>query len=197
VAKRAAEWLDDLRVRSVVDIGSGAGKFCVAAALVGRAGFTGLERRLSLVTPARALANVFEVSGRVTFVHGALGVVPTPIADAYYLYNPFGDYWFHSSRDTEGDVKYSTPRRADDIALVEQLIRRAPIGTYLLTYNGFGGRVPECCDQIRVDWTLPGALRLWRKQRSALELRDGVSYRRAAAIRHGLRARKRYRNGLS
>ena len=168
VAKRAAEWLDDLNVRHVVDIGSGAGKFCVVAALVGRAQFTGLEQRSSLVASARALANVFGVNGRVRFVHGALGVAPTPIADAYYLYNPFGDYWFDSGRDTEGDVEFSTARCAHDIAFVEQLIRSARVGTCLLTYNGFGGRVPECCDLIRIDWTLPGALRLWRKQRSAL-----------------------------
>ena len=43
VAKRAAEWLDALRIRIVVDIGSGVGKFCVAAALVGHCRFTGLE----------------------------------------------------------------------------------------------------------------------------------------------------------
>jgi SAM-dependent methyltransferase len=166
VAKRAAEWLDDLNIRNVVDIGSGPGKFCVAAALVGRARFTGIEQRSSLVASARALANVFGVSGRVRFVHGALGVAPTPFADAYYLFNPFGEYWFDSSRDTEGDVEFNAARRAHDVALVEQLIRSARVGTWLLTYNGFGGRVPECCDQIRVDWTLPGTLRLWRKQRS-------------------------------
>ena len=34
VAKHAAQWLDDLNVQTVVDIGSGVGKFCVAAALV-------------------------------------------------------------------------------------------------------------------------------------------------------------------
>jgi hypothetical protein len=37
LGKRAAEWLDDLNVRHVVDIGSGAGKVCVPAALVSRA----------------------------------------------------------------------------------------------------------------------------------------------------------------
>lgn len=173
VAKRAAEWLDDLRIRTVVDIGSGAGKFCVAAALVSRCRFTGLEQRSSLVASARALANVFGVDDRVRFVEGALGVVATPIAEAYYLYNPFGQYSFGSSHDVDTDVEFSDERYAHDVAAVEQLLRRAAIGTCVLTYNGFGGRVPAGYEQIRVDPTLPSILRLWRKERRTPRLLDG------------------------
>src|SRR5258708_5890262 len=68
VAKRTAEWLDDLNVRTVVDIGSGAGKLCVAAALACHCHFTGLERRSRLVAEARTLARVFDVDDRVNFV---------------------------------------------------------------------------------------------------------------------------------
>jgi predicted RNA methylase len=164
VAKRAAEWLDDLGVKTVVDIGSGAGKFCVAAALVGHSRFTGLEQRPSLVAAARALTRVFGLHHRVSFVEGALGVVATPSADAYYLYNPFGRYVFASTRDEDASVEISEASCARDIAAVEQLLRRAPTGTYVLTYNGFGGRVPADYKQIRVDRTLPNELRLWRKQ---------------------------------
>src|SRR5688572_15369217 len=56
VVKRAAEWLNDVNARHVVDIGSGAGKFCVATATLSRARFTGLEQSRSLVGSARALA---------------------------------------------------------------------------------------------------------------------------------------------
>src|SRR5688572_31833715 len=48
-ALRAAQWLDEAGVRTVVDIGSGAGKFCVAAALAGHCRFKGLEHRRRLV----------------------------------------------------------------------------------------------------------------------------------------------------
>ena len=155
VVKRAAEWLADLRIQSVLDIGSGAGKFCVAGALLTDARFVGLEHRRSLLESAHELAKVFGVSRRVTFVHGALGAVATPRAEAYYLYNPFGDYWFDSSRERE-----------EDVAAVEGLIRLSPIGTTVLTYNSFGGRMPACCDLLHREWALPGALRLWRKQRN-------------------------------
>jgi hypothetical protein len=175
VVKRAAEWLAELRIRTVVDIGSGAGKFCVAGALLTDARFIGLEHRRSLVESAQALAKAFGVSRRVTFVHGALGAVPTPRAEAYYLFNPFCEYWLDSRRDDrDPDVTFTHARRKDDIAAVERLIRLSPIGTTVLTYNGFGGRMPDCCDLLHLEWTLPGALRLWRKQRDTANTRTGT-----------------------
>ena len=49
VLAQVAAWLRDTQVRTVVDIGSGAGKFCVAAALLTPCRFIGLEQRASLV----------------------------------------------------------------------------------------------------------------------------------------------------
>lgn len=167
VTKRAAEWFDDLNVRSVVDIGSGAGKFCVAAALAGHCHFIGLEQRSRLAASARTLARVFEVDNRVSFVEGAFSDIATPVADAYYLYNPFGEYLFGSRDYFEGDMERGGKRRARDVAAVEGLLQHAPIGTCVLTYNGFGGRVPASYQQIRVDDEMPNALRLWMKKRSA------------------------------
>ena len=158
VAKRAAEWFDDLNVRTVVDIGSGAGKFCVAAALVGECRFTGLEQRSQLVASARTLARLFEVDDRVSFVEGALGGIATPVADAYYLYNPFGEYLFRSNDHVDRNGKHGDGRYARDVAAVQDLLHRARFGTCVLTYNGFGGQVPSSYQQIRVDDTLPNAL---------------------------------------
>jgi len=165
VAKRAAEWFDDLNVRTVVDIGSGAGKFCVVAALVGRCRFTGLEQRPRLVDSARALARLFDVDDRVRFVQGALGSISTPVADAYYLYNPFGEYLFPSHDHVEKHGEPRGARYARDVAAVQALLRRARFGTCVLTYNGFGGHLPPNYQQIRVDNKLPNALQLWRKER--------------------------------
>src|SRR5205814_1291422 len=44
VALSAASWLKEFGVRRVVDIGSGPGKFCVAAALAGITELVGLEQ---------------------------------------------------------------------------------------------------------------------------------------------------------
>jgi SAM-dependent methyltransferase len=163
VAARAAEWLDGLGVRTVVDIGSGAGKFCVAAAISGKGHFVGVEHRPRLVEAARQLARSFDVSSRVSFVEDALGEGPMPAADAYYLYNPYGENLFWYGERLDDDVELSEPRFARDVAATEALFASVPLGTYVVTYNGFGGRMPSDYAALRVDRTLPNMLRLWQK----------------------------------
>ena len=48
----------------------------------------GVEQYSSLVTSAVALADLFDLNDRVSFVAGALGAVPTPVGDAYLLFQP-------------------------------------------------------------------------------------------------------------
>jgi SAM-dependent methyltransferase len=167
VAVRAAKWLDQLGVRNVVDIGAGAGKFCVAAALAGHAHFTGVEQRSHLVGAARDLACLFEVSDRVSFVHGAFAEIPVIEADAYYLYNPFEENLFGPEDHLDEQVELNAARYHRDIAAVEQMLRTAAVGTYLLTYNGFGGRIPASYREVLVDREVLNVLRMWRKTRSA------------------------------
>ncbi len=160
VLARVADWLRQTQVQSVVDIGSGAGKFCVAASLLTSCRFIGLEQRASLVDMARALATLFDVADRVTFLTGDFGALPTTVADAYYLYNPFGEYDFDSNQYAELDVPFNDQTLARDLFAVTHLLSLAPAGTLVITYNGFGGALPRSYEQIAVDVRFPCALRL-------------------------------------
>jgi len=162
VAARAAEWLDEFNIRTVLDVGSGAGKFCVAAALVGHCHFTGLEQRERLVMCGRSLARTFDVERRVHFIQGMLGGVRLPAVDAYYFYNPFEENVTLRSR-IDADVELSPRRYARDLDAVRELLGAARSGTYVLTYNGLGGRLPASYQTVRIDRELPNVLRLWRK----------------------------------
>ncbi len=166
VAARAATWLAELDVQTVVDIGSGAGKFCIAAALATRCRFVGIEQRPRLVAAAAELAHQFHVDDRVTFTTGVVEPSTLPSAEAYYLYNPFGENWLAPTERLDAEVELGDDRYVRDIAIVEEVFRRAPKGVYVFTYNGFGGRMPRGYDQIRVDRTLPNILRLWEKTRN-------------------------------
>ena len=170
VVKRAADWLEAVGIRTVVDIGSGAGKFCAAGALFGRCRFIGLEQYSSLVRSAVALVDLFDLSDRVSFVAGDLRAVTAPVGDAYYFFNPFGEYWLGADYPTEADADVMGTRWADDIAAAEDLLRSVPAGTWILTYNGFGGRMPAGYELVRVDWKLAGVLRLWRKRLDAARI---------------------------
>jgi SAM-dependent methyltransferase len=163
VALRAAEWFSEHRVRTVVDIGSGAGKFCVGAALAGYCHFTGLEQRERLVAGARLLARTFSVESRVHFIHGVLGVARLPVADAYYLYNPFLENRMYREDHIDEDVELSEERQARDVLLLRELLSAARPGTYVLTYNGIDAKLPASYRLVCSDRELPNALCLWRK----------------------------------
>jgi len=165
VALRTAEWLNQLEVETVVDVGSGAGKFCVATALATRCKFIGVEQRPRLVHAARALAETFGVSDRVQFIEGTLDDGAVPGADAYYLFNPFGENLFGPEDHIDEDVELGNERYERDIAAMESFLKQQPVGTYLIKYNGFGGRVPPTYDAVRSALDLPNLLRVWRKTR--------------------------------
>lgn len=165
-ALRAAEWLDVTGARTVVDIGSGAGKFCVAAALAGRCSFIGVEHRPHLVDAARRLARTFGVDDRVRFVQRTLDEDDLPQADCYYLYNPYGENLLPPEEHLDAQVELSDERFERDVASTEAALDRAPVGTYVIKYNGFGGNLPPEYDQILIDRNLPNVLRMCRKNRS-------------------------------
>ena len=162
VAARAAQWLDECNVRSVVDIGSGAGKFCVAAALAGHCHLTGVEHRAGLVAASRELALTFGVAERTSFLHGALGELPLPRADAYYLFNPFEESLLPPSQHIDASVELNGERSSRDIAAAQALLASMPAGTYVLIYGGFGGCLPAASRRVRVDLALKNPLCLWR-----------------------------------
>lgn len=164
VTARVAQWVGEFGIGTVVDIGSGAGKFCVATALATDCHFTGIEQRPRLVNTARALAHRFGVEDRVEIVEGTLGECDIPSAEAYYLYNPFAENIFPRSDDhLDDDVELSDLRYARDVALMERFFQSVRIGTYVIKYNGFGGEMPRGYRKIRVDSEMPNLLRLWQK----------------------------------
>lgn len=162
VVARAATWLDDLGIASVVDIGSGAGKFCVAAALACDASFIGLEQRADLVRSARELAELFGVQARVRFEHVTFTPEALPIADAYYVYNPFGENLLRADEQIDLEVELTGERHAREVIAFETMLRGLPRGAHVLAYNGYGGVMPANYTELRADDSFPNALRLWR-----------------------------------
>lgn len=166
VALAAARWFAEAGVRRVVDIGSGPGKFCVAAALAGCCELVGVEQSARLVSVARSVARLFGVPHRTGFVQGSFGDTRLPDADAYYLYNPFGQHLCAPSGDFGYGVTPDYDRYRRDVMTAQDVFRRAPAGTVVLTYNGFGGLMPASYEACRVSRELPCVLRMWRKARA-------------------------------
>ena len=168
VVARAAQWLDELGVQTVVDIGSGAGKFCIAGALLSRCRFVGIEQRSQLVATARVMARLYGVQDRAVFLHECFGEEGPPPAQAYYLFNPFSENLFDRTGWLDDTVELTRGRFERELQYAGNWFDRAPKGTYVLTYNGIGAELPRSFTEVRVARDLPCALKLWRKGR-----RDG------------------------
>jgi hypothetical protein len=165
VVKRAASWLDDLGADTVVDIGSGVGKFCVAGALTSGCSFVGIEHRPDLAAVARNLALLFSVEQRVSIVDSPFDPAKTPAADCYYAFNPFEENLLPHEQAIDAKVELNADRFRREVRSFRTLVASLPLGAHVLTYNGVGGRLPECLAEKRVDKTLPAVLRLFEKVR--------------------------------
>jgi predicted RNA methylase len=138
VSARAAAWLAPDASSRVLDVGCGAGRFCLTGALTTRGHFTGVEQRSWLVEAAREAASKLDVT-RADFVCGDVRAVEWESFDGFYLFNPFGENRLPHDERIHDDVELSLDRHSADVAFVEAQLLRAPAGTRVATWHGFGG----------------------------------------------------------
>lgn len=164
VALQVVSWIEQYSIETVVDIGSGTGKFCVVAALASTASFLGIESSPGRVRDARQLASTFRVHSRVHFVEGAAREAGIPAAQAYYLFNPFEEHLLDPAPNKRAAMQ-NIEQFMQDVTYVERFLEQAPLNTYVIKYNGFGGKMPQTYTNISTNHSMPCSLRLWRKDR--------------------------------
>ncbi len=140
VAVRAAKLLAVEPGASLLDIGSGVGKFCIVAAAAVDARVRGIEQRPHLVEIAQRAAGRVRVD--VTFTTATFTPADARGVDGIYLFNPFAENVCSSADSIDVTVERSLSRFERDIALAEDLFREARLGTRVVTYCGFGGQLP-------------------------------------------------------
>ncbi len=150
----------------VLDVGSGVGKFCIAGALLAEGTrFHGVERRDSLIRIARHTAKMVWLESRVyrpkfrmpIFHCGTLDELDV-CCDGYYFYNPFG----YGAQDRPGWTEADA--RCDFLKAVgqtEALLRKTAQRTRVVTYNGFGGEMPEGFYRESIELLGDDRLELW------------------------------------
>lgn len=88
VAKLAAEYLAAGKNTKILDIGSGAGKFCMVGAATTTGKFTGIEQRKGLHDFCVKAARVHHLEN-ISFLHGNITELDFSDYDAFYFYNSF------------------------------------------------------------------------------------------------------------
>jgi SAM-dependent methyltransferase len=161
VAVEAANALQRAGAHRVLDVGSGVGKFSLIAALVTGLEVTGVEHRPHVVASARRAAERYRAAAQ--FVCARIEQVDPRDFDAFYLYNPFEENLVAANERLDDSVVLDCDRFRSDVALIERWLDEAPVDTLLVTYNGFGGRVPGSYRMTSSRRFGRNFVRLWRK----------------------------------
>lgn len=162
VAQKAAQFLvgGDVAAAHILDVGSGAGKFCSVAAATTGARFTGIERRAALLPAAKVLARALDADG-ARFICGRMEALDWAAFTGVYLFNPFGEHFVQAAERIDNDDKA-------DWAVFLHYVRSAlarlylmPEGTRVATYHGMGGPMPPGYDLVGFERCGTGILRFY------------------------------------
>lgn len=165
VARAAAQLLAPRPGMSVLDVGSGAGKFCItAAAALPEVEFVGVEWRPSLIRIARTLAARSAITN-VQFIQADALDLDWSEFDAFYFYNPFAEQLFDGSFKLDGAIASDQLDFITYLGAVRERLACARLGTRVVTFHGFGAAPPLCYEFQIAQTSIDGRLELWVKTR--------------------------------
>lgn len=160
VAIKSAKFLCTHAGAKILDIGSGAGKFCLIAAYHHPdMHFTGIEQREDLVELSRELQERLLLQN-VSFIHGNIKEFDTSSFDHFYFYNSFYEN-LPGTQKIDYDISYSEKLYDYYNLLLYKKLNRTPSGTRLVTYHSLGNEVPPGFEVLHTEFA--DFLRFWQK----------------------------------
>lgn len=160
VAQTATDWLTEDGKKTILDIGAGVGKFCIAGATYSDSFFCGIEYRPSLAKIANELIIKLNLANAVV-QQGDITEVDFKNFDAFYLYNPFFENLIPSLR-LNNEVELSASLYGYYFKHTEKQLDKAKSGTRLVTYHGNNFEVPK--SYIKAKENHDSTLKLWIKK---------------------------------
>lgn len=161
VAKRAADFLGAEQGARVLDIGSGAGKFClVAAHYRPEAFFYGIEQRGEMVEHAERVKGLVGLQN-VAFTHGNITEVDLRHYDHFYFYNSFYENLVSDGQQDNG-IEYSEERYNQYNRYLYRQFEGTPSGTRLVTFHSLEPEVPQDFHVVASD--MGGLFKCWVKE---------------------------------
>lgn len=160
VALAAAKFLAEKPGANILDIGSGAGKFCLIGAACTSGHFTGVEQRPEL---HRVAAELCRRSGltNVQFIQANITEMDFSGYSGFYFYNPFFENIVRTD-PIDDSVELDKPLFDAYSRYVREQLERAQPGTRLATYFSFGMEIPDTF--VSHFSAFEGKLRFWEKQ---------------------------------
>jgi SAM-dependent methyltransferase len=160
VAKSASEFLVSNPGTRVLDIGSGAGKFCMVGAVNTKGHFTGVEQRAELVDLTQSLTRKYSLQN-IEFVQANITSIDFRKYNAFYFYNSFYENIDLGNKIDDSILLNTSFYKAYTKYTLEQLAIVQP-GTRLATYWASDKFIPP--GFILIDSLYDGRLNLYEKQ---------------------------------
>jgi SAM-dependent methyltransferase len=158
IARKAANFLAPGTGARVLDIGSGVGKFCLAAAHYKPAAFfCGVEQRISLVYQANKLNEKLRMKN-VSFMHGNFTELDFRRFDHFYFYNSFYENLVGTDK-IDDSIHYSAELYQYYNRYLYKQLDKKPAGTRLATFHSLEDEVPPGYQVV--DSEADNLLKLW------------------------------------
>lgn len=161
VVRLATDFLTSTAPSKILDIGSGAGKFCLAGACYApRHYFYGIEQRKYIFEEARNAQRKIGIDN-VSFIHGNFTQLDLRQFDHFYFFNSFYENLNDEGR-IDHDIDYSEELYRYYVRYLHSGLQSMPKGTRIATYHSLYEEIPLSYELV--DTLEGGNLNFWIKR---------------------------------
>lgn len=149
MAIKAAKYLVQKPGTKVLDIGSGAGKFCMIGSVCTDGHFTGVEQRDNLHELGLQIYKKFKLKN-ITFINSNINQIDFSGYDAFYFFNPFYENIIQFEKIDDA-IEVETNLYNEYSNYVKKQLDKMPLGTRLVTFFSAYDEVPESYQLVSND----------------------------------------------
>lgn len=160
IARKAAYFLAAENNVTILDVGSGVGKFCLAAAYYKpNASFFGVEQRRWLIDHAEATKEILQLNN-ASFIYGNFTQLDFRQYDHFYFYNAFYENMIGTDK-IDNSIAYSGELFNYYNRYLYRQLEQKPAGTRLATFHSLEDEVPPGYHVVGTE--MDSLLKFWIK----------------------------------
>ena len=160
VARKAAHFLAAETDARILDIGSGVGKLCLAAAYYKpRAYYYGIEQRRTLINYAETAREILRFEN-VFFTHGNFTQLDFKNFDHFYFYNAFYENLTGTNK-IDDSIAYSVELYNYYNRYLYKQLELKPAGTRIATFHSLEDEIPQSYHEVGAEFD--NLLKFWIK----------------------------------